>query len=258
MSFWTPVENPGTRPLRSWVFDVGCALLAAASSFGSFLRPGGASRAHPWRSAWSSRSWRVSSSRSSKCPGPSGWTSSRPGRNPGDSSPGCGRVPACPAATTDVFLKPDTLTDPDRLAGIQLIAMITGLELWRAAIEGHFTGRILLINFRNKCMSSSYVMESNRRPSPCRVPLDDSGGPGRAPDQVIRRHRLAETSPDQRRQAWFCPSNCPSGSALVRPDHPPLVARRHCHPVPWRSGRPAGRCTSGPVVGRAGENAQST
>ena len=27
MSFWTPVENPGTRPLRSWVFDVGCALL---------------------------------------------------------------------------------------------------------------------------------------------------------------------------------------------------------------------------------------
>jgi signal transduction histidine kinase len=36
MSFWTPVENPGTRPLRSWVFDVGCALLAALTSFGSF------------------------------------------------------------------------------------------------------------------------------------------------------------------------------------------------------------------------------
>ena len=36
MSFWTPVENPGTRPWRSWVFDVGCALLAAATSFGSF------------------------------------------------------------------------------------------------------------------------------------------------------------------------------------------------------------------------------
>jgi signal transduction histidine kinase len=36
MSFWTPVENPGTRPLRSWVFDVGCAVLAAATSFGSF------------------------------------------------------------------------------------------------------------------------------------------------------------------------------------------------------------------------------
>ena len=28
MSFWTPVENPGTRPPRSWVFDIGCALLA--------------------------------------------------------------------------------------------------------------------------------------------------------------------------------------------------------------------------------------
>jgi signal transduction histidine kinase len=36
MSFWTPVENPGTRPLRSWVFDVGCALFAAFTSFGSF------------------------------------------------------------------------------------------------------------------------------------------------------------------------------------------------------------------------------
>jgi len=36
MSFWTPVENPGTRPWRSWVFDVGCALLAAAGAFTSF------------------------------------------------------------------------------------------------------------------------------------------------------------------------------------------------------------------------------
>ncbi len=36
MSFWTPVEDPRTRPLRSWVFDVGCALFAAAASFGSF------------------------------------------------------------------------------------------------------------------------------------------------------------------------------------------------------------------------------
>jgi signal transduction histidine kinase len=36
MSCWTPVENPGTRPLRSWVFDVGCALLAALGSFGSY------------------------------------------------------------------------------------------------------------------------------------------------------------------------------------------------------------------------------
>ena len=47
MSFWTPVENPGTRPLRSWVFDIGCALLAALASFGTlFLRPDGAP-AHP-------------------------------------------------------------------------------------------------------------------------------------------------------------------------------------------------------------------
>jgi signal transduction histidine kinase len=36
MSFWTPAENPGTRPLRSWVFDVGCGLLAALGSFGSY------------------------------------------------------------------------------------------------------------------------------------------------------------------------------------------------------------------------------
>ena len=36
MSFWTPVENPGTRPPRSWVFDIGCALLAALGSFGSY------------------------------------------------------------------------------------------------------------------------------------------------------------------------------------------------------------------------------
>ena len=25
MSFWTPVENPGTRPPRSRVFDIGCS-----------------------------------------------------------------------------------------------------------------------------------------------------------------------------------------------------------------------------------------
>ena len=36
MSFWTPVENPGTRPLRSWAFDIGVALLAALGSFGSY------------------------------------------------------------------------------------------------------------------------------------------------------------------------------------------------------------------------------
>ncbi len=44
MSFRTPVENPGTRPLRSWVFDIGCALFAAAGSFGSFSF---AQAAHP-------------------------------------------------------------------------------------------------------------------------------------------------------------------------------------------------------------------
>src|SRR6202035_5035955 len=36
MSFWTPVEDPGTRPPRSWVFDIGCALLAAVASIGTF------------------------------------------------------------------------------------------------------------------------------------------------------------------------------------------------------------------------------
>ncbi len=41
MSFWTPVENPGTRPPRSRVFDVACTLLAVPAWFGSFLRPGG-------------------------------------------------------------------------------------------------------------------------------------------------------------------------------------------------------------------------
>ena len=44
MSFWTPVENPGTRPPRSWVFDLGCALLAAAASFLTFSF---AQTAHP-------------------------------------------------------------------------------------------------------------------------------------------------------------------------------------------------------------------
>ena len=29
MSFWTPVENLGTRPPRSQVFDIACTLLAA-------------------------------------------------------------------------------------------------------------------------------------------------------------------------------------------------------------------------------------
>ena len=41
MSSWTPVENPGTRPPRSRVFDVACTLLAAPAWFGNLLRPGG-------------------------------------------------------------------------------------------------------------------------------------------------------------------------------------------------------------------------
>ena len=44
MSFWTPAENPGTRPPRSWAFDCGCALLAALASFLTFSF---AQTAHP-------------------------------------------------------------------------------------------------------------------------------------------------------------------------------------------------------------------
>jgi hypothetical protein len=47
MSFWTPIENPGTRPPRSWVFDVGCVLFAAMASFGSFSFAQTAHPAHP-------------------------------------------------------------------------------------------------------------------------------------------------------------------------------------------------------------------
>ncbi len=36
MSFWQPVEDPGTRPPRSWVFDIGCAILAGAASLARF------------------------------------------------------------------------------------------------------------------------------------------------------------------------------------------------------------------------------
>jgi signal transduction histidine kinase len=36
VSFWKPVEDPGTRPLRSWVFDVGCAIFAFAASLAHF------------------------------------------------------------------------------------------------------------------------------------------------------------------------------------------------------------------------------
>src|SRR6202034_3710546 len=47
MSCWTPVENPGTRPPRSWAFDIGCALLAAVASFGMFSFAQTAHPAHP-------------------------------------------------------------------------------------------------------------------------------------------------------------------------------------------------------------------
>jgi hypothetical protein len=36
VSFWQPVEDPGTRPPRSWVFDIGCAILAGAASLARF------------------------------------------------------------------------------------------------------------------------------------------------------------------------------------------------------------------------------
>ena len=36
MSFWKPAENPGTRPLRSWAFDIGCAIVAGAASLAHF------------------------------------------------------------------------------------------------------------------------------------------------------------------------------------------------------------------------------
>ena len=47
MSFWTPVENPGTRPLRSWAFDIGCALVAALASFGRVSFAQTADPVHP-------------------------------------------------------------------------------------------------------------------------------------------------------------------------------------------------------------------
>ncbi len=36
MRFWQPVEDPGTRPRRSWVFDIGCAIFAGAASLAHF------------------------------------------------------------------------------------------------------------------------------------------------------------------------------------------------------------------------------
>ena len=36
VAFWKPAENPGTRPLRSWAFDIGCAIVAGAASLARF------------------------------------------------------------------------------------------------------------------------------------------------------------------------------------------------------------------------------
>ena len=36
VSFWKPAENPRERPLRSWVLDAGCAVVAGAASLASF------------------------------------------------------------------------------------------------------------------------------------------------------------------------------------------------------------------------------
>jgi signal transduction histidine kinase len=47
MSVWAPAENPGTRPVRSWAFDIGCALLAALASLGTFSFAQPARLAHP-------------------------------------------------------------------------------------------------------------------------------------------------------------------------------------------------------------------
>jgi signal transduction histidine kinase len=36
VSCWQPVQNPGARPPRSWVFDIGCAIVAGAASVAHF------------------------------------------------------------------------------------------------------------------------------------------------------------------------------------------------------------------------------
>jgi signal transduction histidine kinase len=36
VTFWEPAEDPRTRPLRSWAFDVGCAVVAGAASVAHF------------------------------------------------------------------------------------------------------------------------------------------------------------------------------------------------------------------------------
>ena len=47
MSFWRPAEDPGTRPLRSWAFDIGCAVLACAASLARFSFSLAAHPVHP-------------------------------------------------------------------------------------------------------------------------------------------------------------------------------------------------------------------
>jgi len=36
VGFWKPAEDPRTRPLRSWAFDIGCAIVAGAASLAHF------------------------------------------------------------------------------------------------------------------------------------------------------------------------------------------------------------------------------
>jgi signal transduction histidine kinase len=36
VSFWKPAGDPGTRPPRSWVFDIGCAIFAGVASLAHF------------------------------------------------------------------------------------------------------------------------------------------------------------------------------------------------------------------------------
>jgi signal transduction histidine kinase len=36
VSFWRPAENPRKRPIRSWAFDTGCAIVAGAASLARF------------------------------------------------------------------------------------------------------------------------------------------------------------------------------------------------------------------------------
>jgi signal transduction histidine kinase len=47
VSFWKPAENPRARPLRSWAFDIGCAIVAGAASLASFSFGQTAHPAHP-------------------------------------------------------------------------------------------------------------------------------------------------------------------------------------------------------------------